>query len=109
MSSGASSTLHLTFCIVIALFLVIVTSVTINDIGLNLSRTASAQNLQPQANLTSVEQLQLMDGISFEIDNVSFSHHMASVNGIQMHYVIGGQGDPVVLLHGCPYWLRIIP
>jgi pimeloyl-ACP methyl ester carboxylesterase len=26
---------------------------------------------------------------------------MTSVNGIQLHYVIGGRGDPVVLLHGC--------
>jgi pimeloyl-ACP methyl ester carboxylesterase len=41
--------------------------------------------------------------LSFDIDNVTFSHHMASVNGIQMHYVIGGKGDPVVLLHG---WLQ---
>jgi pimeloyl-ACP methyl ester carboxylesterase len=38
----------------------------------------------------------------FEIDNVTFSHHMASVNGIQLHYVIGDQGDPVILLHGWP-------
>ena len=29
--------------------------------------------------------------ISFDIDIVTFSHHMASVNGIQLHYVIGGQ------------------
>src|SRR5262245_57947694 len=39
---------------------------------------------------------------SFKIDNMTFSHHTASVNGIQMHYVIGGQGAPVVLLHGWP-------
>ena len=68
---------------------------------------------EPQANLTSIEQQQLMDGISFEIDNVTFSHHTASVNGIQMHYVIGGQGDPVVLLHGWPEtwyaWRHVMP
>ncbi|HEY8523013.1 MAG TPA: hypothetical protein VIL14_04560 [Nitrososphaeraceae archaeon] len=28
---------------------------------------------------------------------------MASVNGIQLHYVTGGKGDPIVLLHG---WLQ---
>jgi phage portal protein BeeE len=28
----------------------------------------------------------------FEFDNITFSHHMVSVNGIQMHYVIGGHG-----------------
>ena len=66
-----------------------------------------------RANFTSVEQQQLMDGISFEIDNVTFSHHTASVNGIQLHYVIGGQGDPVVLLHGWPEtwyaWHKVMP
>jgi len=38
---------------------------------------------------------------------------MASVNGIQMHYVMGGKGDPVVLLHGFPQswyeWRHIMP
>jgi hypothetical protein len=43
-----------------------------------------------------------IEDLSFEIDNMTFSHHTASVNGIQMHYVIGGKGDPVVLLHGWP-------
>jgi pimeloyl-ACP methyl ester carboxylesterase len=33
---------------------------------------------------------------------MTFSHHMTSVNGIQLHYVIVGRGDPVVLLHGWP-------
>jgi hypothetical protein len=68
---------------------------------LNSPQIAFAQQ-QPQANHTSVEQRQLMKGNSFEIDNMTFSHHKASVNGIQLHYVIGGHGDPVVLLHGWP-------
>jgi pimeloyl-ACP methyl ester carboxylesterase len=52
-------------------------------------------------------------GIYFQIDNVTFSHHTASVNGIQLHYVIGGQGEPVVLLHGWPEtwyaWHKVMP
>jgi pimeloyl-ACP methyl ester carboxylesterase len=52
-------------------------------------------------------------GVSFDIDNVTFSHHMASVNGIQLHYVTGGQGDPIVLLHGWPQtwyeWRHVMP
>jgi hypothetical protein len=32
--------------------------------------------------------------ISFDVGNVTFSHHMTPVNGIQLHYVIGGHGDP---------------
>src|SRR5919109_5353273 len=70
---------------------------------LNQNHTAMAQQQQP-----------ILEGISFQIDNMTFSHHMASVNGIQIHYVIGGQGDPaVVLLHGWPEtwyeWHRVMP
>jgi alpha-beta hydrolase superfamily lysophospholipase len=53
------------------------------------------------------------NGTSFQIDNMTFSHNTASVNGIQLHYVIGGQGDPVVLLHGWPEtwyaWHKVMP
>jgi pimeloyl-ACP methyl ester carboxylesterase len=106
--------LHSSFhSIEIALFLVVATSTSIISIGLISPQIALAQQQQLQANLTSVEQQQLMEGISFEIDNVTFSHHTASVNGIQLHYVIGGQGDPVVLLHGWPEtwysWHHVMP
>ena len=44
---------------------------------------------------------------------MTFSHHTASVNGIKYHYVIGGHGDPVVLLHGWPEtwyaWRQVMP
>jgi pimeloyl-ACP methyl ester carboxylesterase len=73
------------------------------------------QQLQSQANQTYsvlTQQPNLL-GTSFDIDNMTFSHHTASVNGIQLHYVIGGQGDPVVLLHGWPEtwyaWRHIMP
>ncbi len=43
----------------------------------------------------------------------TFKHHTASVNGVQLHYVMGGKGDPIVLLHGWPQtwyeWRKIIP
>ncbi len=42
-----------------------------------------------------------------------FSHHIAFVNDIRLHYVMGGQGDPVVLLHGWPQtwyaWRKVMP
>ena len=113
MGSWASSTLRSSFCIVIALFLVVVTSVSITGIGFNSPHIALVTIAQPPSNLSSVEQQQVMEGISFEIDNVTFSHHMATVNGIQLHYVMGGKGDPVVLLHGYPQswyeWKHIMP
>jgi pimeloyl-ACP methyl ester carboxylesterase len=43
----------------------------------------------------------------------TFQHHTARVNDVMLHYVIAGQGDPVVLLHGWPQtwyeWRKIIP
>ena len=114
MGSWASSTLRSSFCIVITLFLVAGTIISINGIGLNSPQIALAQQQQQSlANLSSVEQQQVKGGITFEIDNVTFSHHMATVNGIQLHYVMGGKGDPVVLLHGYPQswyeWREIMP
>ncbi|HEU5461389.1 MAG TPA: alpha/beta hydrolase [Nitrososphaeraceae archaeon] len=46
---------------------------------------------------------------------IDYTHYKITVNGIQLHYVIGGdgQGDPIVLLHGWPQtwyeWRYIIP
>jgi pimeloyl-ACP methyl ester carboxylesterase len=53
------------------------------------------------------------NGTSFQMNNMTFTHRTASVNGIQLHYVIGGHGDPVVLLHGWPEtwyeWHLVMP
>jgi pimeloyl-ACP methyl ester carboxylesterase len=42
-----------------------------------------------------------------------FTHKYAKVNGIQIHYVIGGQGAPLVLVHGFGQnwymWNRLLP
>tara|TARA_R110000796_G_scaffold104102_1_gene213684 strand:+ start:18025 stop:19026 length:1002 start_codon:yes stop_codon:yes gene_type:complete len=44
---------------------------------------------------------------------VNFKHQMARVNGINIHYVIGGTGEPLVLLHGFGQnwymWNRLLP
>jgi pimeloyl-ACP methyl ester carboxylesterase len=76
-----------------------------NQIGM-----AQQQNNQTSSSLTNQQQ---PAGISFQMDNTTFYHHMALVNGVQIHYVIGGHGDPVVLLHGWPAtwyeWRHVIP
>src|SRR3989441_576013 len=42
-----------------------------------------------------------------------FSDHFAEVNGVRLHYFIGGKGSPVILLHGYAetshMWLPIMP
>jgi hypothetical protein len=98
----------------VSVLIVVTTSICLFGIGLTKSQITNAQQQpQSQANLTSIEQQHLLDGISFQIDNVTFSHHMTTVNGIQIHYVIGGHGDPVVLLHGWPEtwyaWHHVMP
>ena len=69
----------------------------ISSLMLNSSNTVIAQ-LQPQQ-----QQVDALNGTTFHINNVTFSHRiLATVNGIQMHYVIGGQGNPRSALHGFP-------
>jgi pimeloyl-ACP methyl ester carboxylesterase len=95
----------------IAIGIAISTSISIFSNGSIFTQTLMAQ--QPQSNFTSAEQQLLAEGNSFKIDNVTFTHHTVPVNGIQMHYVIGGKGDPVVLLHGWPetwyQWRHVMP
>jgi pimeloyl-ACP methyl ester carboxylesterase len=42
----------------------------------------------------------------------TLTHHVAMLNGVGIHYVMGGEGDPVVLLHGWPQtwrsWRRVM-
>jgi pimeloyl-ACP methyl ester carboxylesterase len=117
MSSEKHSIVHLSVSIIFAVFIVTTLSIIVIQIGLNPSQiTMAQQQQQPQVvNQTSsvLKQQPNLLGVSFEIDNVTFSHQMATVNGIQMHYVIGGQGDPLVLLHGFPQswyeWRHIMP
>ncbi len=45
--------------------------------------------------------------------NIQITDHVARVNGLNMHYLRAGQGDPLVLLHGWPQhslmWRKIMP
>jgi pimeloyl-ACP methyl ester carboxylesterase len=82
--------------------LIITTSIVfVFTLVLNQNHTAMAQKQQQ------------LNGNSFQMDNMTFSHNTVSVNGIKLHYVIGGHGDPVVLLHGWPEtwyeWRHVMP
>lgn len=43
----------------------------------------------------------------------NFAHHTVALEGVNLHYVIAGSGEPVVLLHGWPQtwyeWRRVMP
>jgi pimeloyl-ACP methyl ester carboxylesterase len=44
---------------------------------------------------------------------VPLTHGKPRVNGVEIHYAIGGAGEPVFLLHGVPktmsYWRHVVP
>lgn len=46
-------------------------------------------------------------------NETALAHHTVEVNGVRLHYVTAGAGDPVVLLHGWPQtwheWRHLIP
>lgn len=100
---------------IIAISIFIASTISVIGFGLSEIQITIAQQQQSETNQTSSSSRQqpYLSGTSFDIDNVTFSHHTATVNGIQMHYVVGGQGDPVVLLHGWPQtwyeWRHIMP
>ena len=124
MNEKGNSSFHLSFCVT-AMFLtilIVATGIFAGSLTLNQNHIAVAQQqlLGSQSSNQTIslakqqQQPFVSKGISFDIDNVTFSHHMASVNGsVQIHYVIGGQGNPVVLLHGWPQtwyeWRHVMP
>src|SRR5690242_3728801 len=80
-------------CVAVALAFVILS---------NGSNALAQQQHQSLSNRTAFNIAKPIKDLSFQIDNITFSPHTASVNGIRMHYVIAGHGNPVVLLHGWP-------
>jgi hypothetical protein len=92
--------------------LIVILLVT-SSIALHQQQITAQERNQSVSNQTVFDVENPVEDLSFEMDNMTFSHHTASINGIQMHYVIGGQGDPVVLLHGWPQtwyeWHKVMP
>ena len=121
MNEKGYSSFHFSFFLITMFFTILVVTFIVNgSLTPNIHHIAIAQ--QQQLNVlennqtlphTKQQPPPFVEDLSFDIDNVTFSHHMTSVNGIQLHYVIGGQGDPIVLLHGWPQtwyeWHHIMP
>ena len=61
--------------------------------------------------LTDLSTPEEIEPEKIEIDG--FHHEFAQVNGTRLHYVAGGSGPAVVLLHGWPYtwasWRHVMP
>jgi hypothetical protein len=109
LNKTGKSSFHFPSCLSTICFTILVlTVIVIGSLTLNTSPIVIAQKQQStdESNNQTLSHTKqrppFVEDLSFDIDNVNFSHHMASANGIQLHYVIGGQGDPIVLLHGWP-------
>jgi Epoxide hydrolase N terminus len=84
--------------LILSVYLVIILAITTSLVFAQNIKIAAENTGIPSSNLTSN----------------AVTHHFASlVNGIRLHYVIAGHGNPVVLLHGWPEtwyeWRHIIP
>jgi pimeloyl-ACP methyl ester carboxylesterase len=70
----------------------------------------SAAPAQPGATPAAAFDAATRDDDTF---NRTFRHEFAQVDDVRMHYVIGGQGPPLVLLHGWPStwyeWIEVMP
>lgn len=73
-------------------------------------RPQNAQSQQAAAAAAAGYDTATRDDAEF---NRTFKHQTADVNGVKMHYVTGGTGEPLVLLHGWPQswysWRTIMP
>ena len=69
------------------------------------SCTSKSGNVSDKATITSVTEPALPPN--------GFSNQYAIVNGVKIHYVIGGHGTPLMLVHGFPQnwymWNRLLP
>lgn len=56
---------------------------------------------------------QVVSGTPIALAGKQFTHQIADVNGVRLHYVQGGSGMPIVLLHGYPEtwyaWRKVMP
>jgi pimeloyl-ACP methyl ester carboxylesterase len=55
----------------------------------------------------------MSDRILADHTGVALTHGKPRVNGVEIHYAIGGDGEPVFLLHGVPktmsHWRHVVP
>ncbi|MDJ1480956.1 alpha/beta hydrolase [Cytophagaceae bacterium YF14B1] len=76
------------------------------------SCTSPQEKKETDSDTTSVI-VQTTEAIEPASPPANFKHQTAHVNGVNIHYVIGGQGEPLVLVHGFGQnwymWNRLLP
>lgn len=99
---------------ILAAILIITIAVSSTSLVFAANTVYNSDNVNPEIN--NIQTNNVASAASNRKDVAvydGFTHHSASVNGIVLHYVIGGKGDPVVLLHGWPQtwysWRHVMP
>lgn len=63
--------------------------------------------------MTTLEKGSPESAVTTDSSRNSVAHRKVQANGIDLHYLVGGEGEPVVLLHGFPQhslmWRRVTP
>jgi pimeloyl-ACP methyl ester carboxylesterase len=84
---------------------VIIMTILVSSCGTN--------NSSVKPNDSSAVEIKKTDSVVVANPPAGFKHAYATVNGVKIHYVTGGSGDPLVLLHGFGQnwymWNRLLP
>ena len=67
----------------------------------------------PVGACTAEEKKELAEMMLTDHAGVRLTHGKPKVNGVEIHYAIGGAGEPVFLMHGVPktmsHWRHVVP
>ena len=78
-----------------------------------MQKCRSGRSATPVGACTAEEKKEFAEMNLTDHAGVRLTHGKPKVNGVEIHYAIGGAGEPVFLLHGVPktmsYWRHVVP
>jgi pimeloyl-ACP methyl ester carboxylesterase len=81
--------------------------------GEESTRDNTSTNPKTSTALESANEVQSQPQVQPALPPPNFKHQTTFVNGVNVHYVIGGEGEPLVLVHGFGQnwymWNRLLP
>src|SRR4029077_12608868 len=85
----------------------------VNTDKMRMQKCRSGRSATPVGACTAEEKKEFAEMNLTDHAGVRLTHGKPKVNGVEIHYAIGGAGEPVCLLHGVPktmsYWRHVVP